>query len=186
MCRAGRHSQAPVRNSSSRHGRHTLQSLRTCRTAEDSSCPARSLACLLPRLYAPGNRSTRQTCCSLLQSSRHCSQATCRNSLPDPPQGGAHPATLFAGLQERPRRYRVMKVLLTNDDGIHSRGLMALYTALRERGHGGGDHPVPSRTRQLSPPSPRVLQRQAAGGQDVALASGASILRNPLAGFSCF
>ncbi len=28
-----------------------------------------------------------------------------------------------------------MKVLLTNDDGIHSRGLMALYTALRERGH---------------------------------------------------
>ena len=28
-----------------------------------------------------------------------------------------------------------MDVLLTNDDGIHARGLMALYTALRERGH---------------------------------------------------
>ncbi|MDO5536883.1 MAG: 5'/3'-nucleotidase SurE [Desulfovibrionaceae bacterium] len=28
-----------------------------------------------------------------------------------------------------------MKVLLTNDDGIHARGLMALYTALCERGH---------------------------------------------------
>lgn len=28
-----------------------------------------------------------------------------------------------------------MRVLLTNDDGIHARGLMALYTALRERGH---------------------------------------------------
>ena len=50
-------------------------------------------------------------------------------------------------------------------------------SALRERGHGGGDHPVPSRTRQLSPPSPRVLQRQAAGGQDAALAQGASALR---------
>ena len=49
-------------------------------------------------------------------------------------------------------------------------------SALRERGHGGGDHPVPSRTRQLSPPSPRVLQRQAAGGQDAALAQGASFL----------
>ena len=48
-------------------------------------------------------------------------------------------------------------------------------SALRERGHGGGDHPVPSRTRQLSPPSPRVLQRQAAGGQDAALAQGASV-----------
>ncbi len=28
-----------------------------------------------------------------------------------------------------------MKVLLTNDDGIHARGIMALYTALCERGH---------------------------------------------------
>ena len=26
------------------------------------------------------------------------------------------------------------------------------------RDHGGGDHPVPFRTRQLSPPSPRVLR----------------------------
>ena len=36
------------------------------------------------------------------------------------------------------------------------------------RDHGGGDHPAPFRTRQLSPPSPRVLRREAAGGQDVA------------------
>ena len=46
-------------------------------------------------------------------------------------------------------------------------------SASRERDHRGGDHPVPSRTRQLSPPSPRVLQREAAGGQGVALAEGA-------------
>ena len=46
-------------------------------------------------------------------------------------------------------------------------------SAPRERDHGGGDHPVPFRTRQLSPPSPRVLQRKAVGGQDVALAGGA-------------
>ena len=46
-------------------------------------------------------------------------------------------------------------------------------SAPRERDHRGGDHPVPSRTRQLSPPSPRVLQREAAGGQGVALAEGA-------------
>ena len=46
-------------------------------------------------------------------------------------------------------------------------------SAPRERDHRGGDHPVPSRTRQLSPPSPRVLQRQAAGGKGVALAEGA-------------
>ena len=50
-------------------------------------------------------------------------------------------------------------------------------SAPRERDHRGGDHPVPSRTRQLSPPSPRVLQRQAAGGQGVALAEGAFLLR---------
>ena len=31
-------------------------------------------------------------------------------------------------------------------------------SAPRERAHGGGDHPVPFRTRQLSPPSPRVLR----------------------------
>ena len=46
-------------------------------------------------------------------------------------------------------------------------------SAPRERDHRGGDHPVPSRTRQLSPPSPRVLQRKAAGGQGVVLAEGA-------------
>ena len=55
--------------------------------------------------------------------------------------------------------------------------------ALRERDHGGGDHPVPSRTRQLSPPSPRVLRGQPAGGQDVALAQGVScslfMIRSP-------
>ena len=50
-------------------------------------------------------------------------------------------------------------------------------SAPRERDHRGGDHPVPSRTRQLSPPSPRVLQRQAAGGQGVALAEGAFLQR---------
>ena len=52
-------------------------------------------------------------------------------------------------------------------------------SAPRERDHRGGDHPVPSRTRQLSPPSPRVLQREAAGGQGVALAE-ALFLCGPL------
>ena len=52
--------------------------------------------------------------------------------------------------------------------------------ALRERDHGGGDHPVPSRTRQLSPPSPRVLRGQPAGGQDVALAQGVCCIEGPL------
>ena len=63
-------------------------------------------------------------------------------------------------------------------------------SAPRERDHRGGDHPVPSRTRQLSPPSPRVLQREAAGGQGVALAEGAFLWRrerpaggSPPAGF---
>ena len=51
-------------------------------------------------------------------------------------------------------------------------------SAPRERDHRGGDHPVPSRTRQLSPPSPRVLQRKAAGGQGVALAEGAFHVRD--------
>ena len=46
--------------------------------------------------------------------------------------------------------------------------------ALRERGHGGGDRPIPSRTRQLSPPSPKVLRIRSAGGRDAALAQGAS------------
>ena len=55
-------------------------------------------------------------------------------------------------------------------------------SAPRERDHRGGDHPVPSRTRQLSPPSPRVLQREAAGGQGVALAEGAFLMRAACAG----
>ena len=60
-------------------------------------------------------------------------------------------------------------------------------SAPRERDHRGGDHPVPSRTRQLSPPSPRVLQRKAAGGQGVALAEGAFLLRRegPAGGGCC-
>lgn len=58
-------------------------------------------------------------------------------------------------------------------------------SAPRERDHRGGDHPVPSRTRQLSPPSPRVLQRQAAGGQGVALAEGAFLMRARAPGAAC-
>ena len=50
-------------------------------------------------------------------------------------------------------------------------------SALHERDHRGGDHPIPFRTRQLSPPSPKVLQRQAAGGQGVALMQGASVFQ---------
>ena len=49
---------------------------------------------------------------------------------------------------------------------------MRAENALHERDHRGGDHPIPFRTRQLSPPSPKVLQRQAAGGQGVALMQG--------------
>ena len=52
-------------------------------------------------------------------------------------------------------------------------------SALHERDHRGGDHPIPFRTRQLSPPSPKVLQRQAAGGQGVALMQGASAYPGP-------
>ena len=52
-------------------------------------------------------------------------------------------------------------------------------SALHERDHRGGDHPIPFRTRQLSPPSPKVLQRQAAGGQGVALMQGASAYTGP-------
>ena len=36
-----------------------------------------------------------------------------------------------------------------------------------------GDHPIPFRTRQLSPTSPKVLRLRAAGGQVVPLAGGA-------------
>ena len=75
-----------------------------------------------------------------------------RDLLPCPPCGrqGRPGKGFLAGFIERPRG-----------------------SAPRERDHRGGDHPVPSRTRQLSPPSPRVLQREAAGGQGVALAEGA-------------
>ena len=75
-----------------------------------------------------------------------------RHLLPCPPCGrqGRPGQGFLAGFIERPRG-----------------------SAPRERDHRGGDHPVPSRTRQLSPPSPRVLQREAAGGQGVALAEGA-------------
>ena len=86
-----------------------------------------------------------------------------RDLLPCPPCGrqGRPGKGFLAGFIERPRG-----------------------SAPRERDHRGGDHPVPSRTRQLSPPSPRVLQRQAAGGQGVALAEGAflSAPRRPAGG----
>ena len=36
--------------------------------------------------------------------------------------------------------------------------------ALHERDHGGGDHPIPFRTRQLRPPSPKVLRGKPVGG----------------------
>ena len=55
-------------------------------------------------------------------------------------------------------------------DGRHT---VARGSASRERNHGVGDHPIPFRTRQLSPTSPKVLRRQAAGGQVVPLAGGA-------------
>ena len=86
-----------------------------------------------------------------------------RDLLPCPPCGrqGRPGQGFLAGSIERPRG-----------------------SAPRERDHRGGDHPVPSRTRQLSPPSPRVLQREAAGGQGVALAEGAflSAPRRPAGG----
>lgn len=95
-----------------------------------------------------------------------------RDLLPCPPCGrqGRPGQGFLAGFIERPRG-----------------------SAPRERDHRGGDHPVPSRTRQLSPPSPRVLQREAAGGQGVALAEGAFLYAPrearrgcPLAGLSVF
>ena len=95
-----------------------------------------------------------------------------RDLLPCPPCGrqGRPGQGFLAGFIEKPRG-----------------------SAPRERDHRGGDHPVPSRTRQLSPPSPRVLQREAAGGQGVALAEGAFLWRrerpaggSPLAGLFAF
>lgn len=55
-------------------------------------------------------------------------------------------------------------------------------SASRERNHGVGDHPIPFRTRQLSPTSPKVLRRQAAGGQVVPLAGGAFLRSGPPGG----
>lgn len=50
---------------------------------------------------------------------------------------------------------------------------VARGSASRERNHGAGGHPIPFRTRKLSPASPKVLRRKAAGGQVVPLAGGA-------------
>ena len=63
---------------------------------------------------------------------------------------------------------------------------MRAENALHERDHRGGDHPIPFRTRQLSPPSPKVLQRQAAGGQGVALMQGVSAYFGAFGPFSRF
>ena len=60
-------------------------------------------------------------------------------------------------------------------DGRHT---VARGSASRERNHRAGDHPIPFRTRQLSPASPKVLRRKAAGGQVVPLAGGAFLVYN--------
>lgn len=69
-------------------------------------------------------------------------------------------------------------------DGRHT---VARGSASRERNHRAGDHPIPFRTRQLSPTSPKVLRREAAGGQVVPLAGGAffSFARRFLANKRC-
>ena len=59
------------------------------------------------------------------------------------------------------------------DPRAPSDGKTIAGSASRERNHGVGDHPIPFRTRQLSPTSPKVLRREAAGGQVVPLAGGA-------------
>ena len=53
------------------------------------------------------------------------------------------------------------------------RGRTSPGSARRERNLGAGDHPIPFRTRKLSPASPRVLRRKAAGGQGVPLTARA-------------
>ena len=57
-------------------------------------------------------------------------------------------------------------------------------SAPRERDHGGGDRPVPCRTRQLSPPSPDVLRcspRKAGSSRSRgALRAREGVLRDPL------
>ena len=56
-------------------------------------------------------------------------------------RGGAS-VCMERGISAR-RRYAALRVARTG--------------ALDERGHGGGDHPVPFRTRQLSLSSPKIL-----------------------------
>ena len=56
-------------------------------------------------------------------------------------RGGAS-VCMERGISAR-RRYAALRVARTG--------------ALDERGHGGGDHPVPSRTRQLSLFTPKIL-----------------------------
>ena len=51
--------------------------------------------------------------------------------------------------------------------------LISMMSILCERNHGAGDHPIPFRTRQLSPASPKVLWRKAMGDQDVPLTQDA-------------
>lgn len=68
-------------------------------------------------------------------------------------RGGAS-VCMERGISAR-RRYAALRVARTG--------------ALDERGHGGGDHPVPFRTRQLSPPSPDVLRGKPVGGRAAAL-----------------
>ena len=72
-------------------------------------------------------------------------------------RGGAS-VCMERGISAR-RRYAALRVARTG--------------ALDERGHGGGDHPVPFRTRQLSPPSPDVLRGKPVGGRAAALAQRA-------------
>ena len=95
------------------------------------------------------------------------------------PSGTNSPSSSHPRLKHRARcaifiRARHAAARVAPDRGSwQARILEPRGSAPRERDHRGGDHPVPSRTRQLSPPSPRVLQRKAAGGQGVALAEGA-------------
>lgn len=76
-------------------------------------------------------------------------------------RGGAS-VCMERGISAR-RRYAALRVARTG--------------ALDERGHGGGDHPVPFRTRQLSPPSPDVLRGKPVGGRAAALAQRARAMR---------
>ena len=107
------------------------------------------------------------------------------------PSGTNSPSSSHPRLKHRARcaifiraRHAAARVAPARGDLAGSNTKEPRGSAPRERDHRGGDHPVPSRTRQLSPPSPRVLQREAAGGQGVALAEGAflSAPRRPAGG----